>query len=157
MSIRRVIDWVFLQAQGDLIGTIASPFYQLHADGENWMWAADVDIGEAEVLRNVPVASNNLEIYYAEIGKAVALRKMNNGRWCIAGLAKTCRGFGHITYVSFTDDVVLVTGTDWTGQLTRVLTLGEFGTLGPGAFGALPLGCHGRFTPGGALIEVLEW
>lgn len=156
MSIIKIIDWRIAQADGQKIGTIASPFYQI-GDGNGWMWAADVDIGEAEVLRGVPVAANNREIIYAEIGKAVALTRLGDGRWCIAGLAKTSRGLGHLIYLSYEDDMARVVGEDWTGNVTRPLTLGELGDLGPAAFGALPLGVHGRFTPSGALIELLEW
>jgi hypothetical protein len=157
MSIIKIIDWRIAQANSQMTGTIASPFYQLYSDSNNWIWACDVDIGQPEVLRGVPVASNNREIIYAEIGKAVALSKMNDGRWCISGLAKTCRGLGHIIYMSFEDDIATVTGEDWSGNVVRTLTLGELGDLGPGAFGALPLGAHGRFTASGSLIDLLEW
>jgi len=157
VSIRKIIDWAILKAEGEKVGMIASPFYQFYADGESWMWACDVDIGEPEVLRNVPVACNNREIIYAEQGKAVALRRMNHGRWCIAGLAKTSRGLGHVIYLSYTEDMVRVVGEDWTGKIVRPFTYGELGTLGPGTgYGALPYGVQGRFTPGGALLEILE-
>ena len=106
--------------------------------------------------RGVPVASNNREIIYAQQGKAVALKKMGNGRWCIAGLSKTCRGLGHVTYVQFADDLASITGEDWTGKIIRPLTLGELGSLAAGGFGFLPLGAQGRFSPSGALIDILE-
>ncbi len=156
MSIRQIIDWAIAQADGDLTGTIASPFYQLYSDGASWVWACDVDIGQPEVLRGVRVASNNREIIYAQQGKAVALKKMGNGRWCIAGLSKTCRGLGHVTYVQFAEDLASITGEDWTGKITRPLTLGELGSLAAGGFGYLPLGAQGRFSPSGALIDILE-
>ncbi|MHB9075244.1 MAG: hypothetical protein ACYC6G_17190 [Desulfobaccales bacterium] len=156
MSIRRIIDWSIAQADGDLIGTIASPFYQYAADGSEWMWSCDVDIGETEVLRNVPVASNNRDIIYAQQGKSVALKRMNNNRYCIVGLAKTCRGLGHVIYVSFEDDRAAVTGADWSGKVIRPLTFGELGDLAPFGFGSFPLGAQGRFTPAGALIDLLE-
>jgi hypothetical protein len=156
MSLRKVIDWAIAQADADKIGTIASPFYQCYADGDAWLWACDVDIGEPEVLRSVPVASNNREIIYAEQGKAVALRRMNDGKWCIAGLAKTCRGLGHVIYVSFEEDLARITGDTWTGQVIRPLTYGELGSAVGGGYGALPYGAQGRFTPGGAFIELLE-
>jgi len=156
MSLRKIIDWTQVQTQGDLIGTIASPFYQFYADGGSWLWACDVDIGTPEVLRNVPVASNNRELIYAEQGKSVALRRMNDGKWCIAGLAKTCRGLGHVIYVLFEDDLASIVRTDWTGKITRPLTYGELGTLLGGGYGSIPYGTQGRFTPAGALIEILE-
>lgn len=156
MSLRKVIDWAIAQADGDLTGTIVSPFYQFYGDCSSWMWACDVDIGETEVLRNVPVASNNREIIYAQQGKSVALKKMNNGRYCVVGLSKTCRGLGHVIYVQFDEDLARVIGEDWTGKITRPLTYGELGTLMAGGYGAIPYGAQGRFTPAGALIEILE-
>lgn len=157
MSLRRIIDWSFLQADGEMIGTIASPFYQFWADGASWMWACDVDIGQEQVLRNVPVVSNNRELIYAEMGKAVALRRMTDGRWCICGLAKTCRGLGHITFVTFEEDVVKVVRTGWTGRKTRRLTYGEIGALAPGGqYGVIPYGAIGRFDGDGNLIEIVE-
>ena len=156
MSIRKIIDWAIAQADGQLIGTVASPFYQLYSDGDTWQWACDVDIGQPEVIRSVPVASNNREIVYAEQGKAVALQKMGSGKWCIVGLAKTCRGLGHVMYVSFEEDLARITRDEFTGHIIRPLTYGELGTLVGGGYGALPYGAQGRFTPSGALIEILE-
>ena len=79
-----VIDWRINQAQNQMIGTIASPFYQQYVDGDSWVWACDVDIGQDEPLRSVPVASSNREIIYAELGKSVLLTRMNDGKWCIS-------------------------------------------------------------------------
>lgn len=156
MSLNKIIDWRIAKAEGQMIGTIASGFYEYYADATNWVWACDVDIGEEEVLQNVPVATNNREIMYAEIGKSVSLTKMNSGKWCINGLSKNCRGLGHITYMTFEDDQVLIVSQEWVGTITRILTLGELGDLGPAAFGALPLGVLGRFTPAGILTYILE-
>jgi hypothetical protein len=144
MSIRKIIDWAASQAEGEMTGTIASPFFQLYDDAEGWVWACDVDIGQPEVLRSVPVASNNREIIYAEEGKSVALKKMNQGRWVIAGLAKTVRSTTHIIYVSFEEDLV------------RPFTYGELGALSPGGYGSLPYGARGRFDAQGNLVEILE-
>lgn len=156
MSIRQIFDWAAAQADGQMIGTIAGPFVQLQVDGANWLWAVDVDIGQPEVLRNVPVASNNHELIYAQQGMAVALSKMGDGRWCVTGLAKSSRGLGHVMYVAFTEDMATVVREEMTGHIIRPLTLGEMGTLGPASFGILPFGARGRFTPSGALIEILE-
>ena len=43
-------------------------------------------------------------------------------------------------YMTFMDDLGSIAWESWSGSLTRLLTLGELGDLGPGAFGALPLG-----------------
>ncbi len=154
MSIREIIDWSIAQADGDRTGTIVSPFYQFYADGDNYMWACDVDIGEPEVLKSVPVASNNKDIIYAQQGKSVALKRMNDGRWCITGLAKTCRGLGHVIYMNFADDLATVVGDEWTGHIIRRLTYGELGEFG--GYGVLPYGTQGRFSAAGTLIELVE-
>jgi hypothetical protein len=139
-----------------MIGTIASPFYQQYVDGDSWVWACDVDIGQDEPLQSVPVASSNREIIYAELGKSVLLTRMNDGKWCISGLSKTCMGREHIIYMTFMDDLGSIARESWSGSLTRLLTLGELGDLGPGAFGAISLGAHGRFAPDGTFIAILE-
>lgn len=156
MSVRRIFDWAAAQADGQMIGTIAGPFVQLQVDGSNWLWAVDVDTGQPEVLRNVPVASNNHELIYAQQGMSVALSKMNDGRWVVTGLAKTSRGLGHVMYVSFNEDRATVVRDEMTGHIIRPLTLGELGTLSPAGFGFFPFGCRGRFTPSGTLLEILE-
>ncbi len=154
MSIRRIIDWAIEQADGDMVGTIASDFYQLAGDDHNWMYACDVDIGQPEVLRKVPVATNNRELVYAQIGKAVSLRRMGASGWCIVGLAKTCRGLGHLMYVSFDEDIATVMDTTWYGYRTRLLTLGELDTYGD--FGKVPFGAMGRFDGLGNLLAILN-
>lgn len=153
MTIRRIIDWAIAQQDGELVGTIASDFYQLAGDDNNWMYACDVDIGQPEVLRNVPVASNNRELIYAQVGKAVSLKRMGASGWCIVGLAKTCRGMGHLMYVSFEDDIAKVMDDTWYGYRTRILTYEELDTYG--GYGVLPYGAIGRFDPAGNLLQLL--
>lgn len=155
MSIEKIIDWRIAAADGDITGTVASSFYQYYDDSNNWVWACDVDIGEEEVLRNVPIASNNREILYAEEGKSVALKK-TNGKYVVAGLAKTSQGFGHVIYVTFADDVAVVVSEDWSGYSYRPLTYGELGTVTPGGYGTLPYGSRGKFTRAGILIEIMR-
>jgi hypothetical protein len=65
-------------------------------------------------------------------------------------------GREHIIYMTFMDDLGSIARESWSGSLTRLLTLGELGDLGPGAFGAIPLGAHGRFAPDGTFIAILE-
>ena len=71
----------------------------------NWVWACDVDIGEDDLLTNVPVTSNNREIYYAEEGKGVNLSRLGSGKWAITGLSKTLNSTVHYTYLTFADDM----------------------------------------------------
>ena len=58
MSLREIIDWRIAEADGNLFGTIASDFYQFYDTQGQWVWACDVDIGQDQPLRNVPVANN---------------------------------------------------------------------------------------------------
>ncbi len=157
MSLRRIINWAILQANTGITGLVASPFYQYSADGVSWVWACDVDIGNGTVLQCVPVIANNFELIYAQQGCAVALEKTNVGcGYAIVGLASTSLGFGHVIYVTFSDQKVSIARTAWTGAQYRPLTYGELGEYGPGGgYGRLPYGIQGRFTKSGAFISLV--
>ncbi len=158
MSIRKVIEWVVEDTRAEKIGNIASPFYHYHDLTGNWVWACDVDIGEEEVLRCVPVASNNREIIYAEQGKAVTLRRLNHNKWVITGLAKSKHSTIHFIYLSFEEDVLRIDRSELRGYYTRPLTYGELGTLVPPyGYGTLPYGAQGRFRADGTFVKVMEW
>jgi hypothetical protein len=158
MSVRKVIDWVVEDARAQRLGNIASPFYQMFDSVGNWVWACDVDIGAEEVLRGVPVASNNRELIYAEQGRAVTLARMNHGKWVITGLAKVLKSTVHFIYLTFADDMAQIIGEALRGVYIRPLTYGELGTLvAPYGYGVLPYGVQGRFQADGTFIEVVEW
>ena len=91
MSIRKIIDWAIQDQKSEMKGNIASPFYQYQDAAGSWVWACDVDLGGGEdnILRSVPVASNNRDVVYAEQGKGVSLSRMGSGKWAITGLSKT--------------------------------------------------------------------
>lgn len=174
MSLRRIINWSFLEGQGEITGKIASAFFQYYADSTNWVWACDVDIGSSltpgrpnsdpssdGVLRNVPVSSNNFELRYAEIGKSVSLTKTGTG-YMITGLSKVSRGFDWYTFVTFDEDIVpgrpssyrmTVQSALETGTKVRKLTLGELATCG--GFGRVPFGAVGRFDAAGTFVSLV--
>jgi hypothetical protein len=152
MSIKKIIDMYIDQAQGQIIGTTASPFYQLYDDSSGWVWAVDVDIGQPEVLRAVPVATNNRDLFYAEQGKAVALRR-EGGRWVVVGLSKTGIGTQHILYVCFTDDIPTIVDEETRGYIVRALTYGELAAYG--GYGVVPYGAQARFDAAGNFVEFL--
>jgi len=154
MSIRKIIDWE-ISKRADIVGTIASEWYELYDDLYNqWTWACDVDIGEEDVLRGVPIATNNKDILYADIGKPVALTKMStSGRYAITGLAKKIYGTTHIIYVTFEEDIGRITGEELTGFNIRPLTYEELYTYG--GYGVVPYGCYGRFRADGTLIALI--
>ena len=157
MSIRQIIDWAIEDARSQRTGTIASPFYQYYDAVGHWVWACDVDLGDEQVLRCVPVAANNRELIYAEQGRAVTLSRLNNGKWVITGLAKSLNSTVHYIYMSFTDDTYNILGKSLRGFVIRPLTYGELGTLvPPPGYGTLPYGVQGKFKADGAFVEIVE-
>ena len=159
MSIRKIIDWAIDDARNQQIGNIASPFYELYDPFENWVWACDVDLGEENILRCVPVASNNRELIYAEQGRAVTLTRLNNGKWVITGLAKSLYSTVHYIYMSFLDDTYTILSKSLRGYVIRPLTYGELGTLAAPyyGYGVLPYGVQGKFKADGGFVEIVEW
>jgi hypothetical protein len=158
MSIRKIIDWAIDDARNTMIGNIASPFYYYYDYAGHWVWACDVDLGDENVLRCVPVASNNRELIYAEQGRAVTLSRLNNGKWVITGLAKSLKSTVHYIYLTFSDDVFAIIGSKLKGFIIRPLTYEELGTLvQPPGYGTLPYGAQGKFKADGTFVEVVEW
>jgi hypothetical protein len=158
--LKRVLDYSAVQARGDLIGRVASNFYQLYTDHQSWTWACDVDIGEPEVLRNVPVATNNREIFYAHIGKPVALKKVGPGKYMIVGLAKTAISDTRILYMRApalcTPDAPLgeIVREELVGFVVRPLLYEELDIYG--GYGVVPYGAYGRFDADGNLLALLN-
>ena len=158
MSIRKIIDWAIEQTEWQKIGNIASPFYYYYDYAGHWVWACDVDLGNEEVLRCVPVAANNREIVYAEQGRAVTLSRLGNGKWVITGLAKSLKSTVHFIYLSFSDDMYQINRKELRGYVIRSLTYGEIGELiAPYGYGTLPYGVQGKFRADGTFIEIVEW
>jgi len=157
MSLRKIIDWQIAAADGQLFGTIASPFYQYYDIAGQWTWACDVDIGKDEVLRNVPVATSSREIIYAQEGMPVALNQMGPNKYAITGLSKKVQSTTHIIYVSFDDAFGRIVNTVTKGFIYRPVTYGELGTLLHGfGYGSLPYGARGKFDMQGNLVELLR-
>ena len=80
---------------------------------------------------------------------------MNNGKWCVTGLAKYSTGFGHIIYMSFTEDMATVVKDEYSGYIRRYLTYGELGDTNDYGYGVLPYGQRGRFDAQGNLVELI--
>lgn len=62
------------------------------SDGYVTTYAVDVDIGQEDPLRTVPIANGNLEITYADVGAAVRLRRSESGRFEVIGFSKRLPG-----------------------------------------------------------------
>ena len=132
MSIRTIIDWAIEDADRSITGTVASPFYQYFDTVGNWCWACDVDIGGSpdQVLFAVPVASNNVDVIYAQQGKAVNLSRVGDGKYVITGLAKSLNSTTHYIFMSFTDEMYIITRDMLYGFIVRPLTYGGVGHVG---------------------------
>jgi hypothetical protein len=154
MSIQRIIDWSILKTTGSMTGVIASPFYQYSGADGGWTWACDVDIGQEEVLRNVPVATNNRDILYATQGMPVVLTRQGNNRLAITGLSKKLIGNMTIFEVTFDDDLISVADPVEQGYHIRLLTYEELDTYG--GYGVVPYGAKGRFLADGSLDYIIR-
>ena len=153
MSIRKIVDWAIQDSKGEIRGLIASEVYESHDIDGSWVWACNVDIGQAEVLRAVPVASNNREIIYAEIGKPVYLKRMVGNKYSITGLAKTQISTIHYLYVSFADDIFSIVDEEYVGFTIRPLTYGELADYG--GYGVVPYGARGKFDADGTFVSLI--
>lgn len=171
-ALRKIIDSAIDASQTKTRGNIASPFYRSYDIAGNWVWAADVYLGDGVIINNVPVSSNNRDIIYSQQGKAVELTRLNNGNWSISGLSKVVTSSVHYLYITFREDTITlpdgtevtvtipdVTGDETVDIITRPLTYGELGSLAPspGGYGILPYGVQGRFNADGSLIELVGW
>ncbi len=156
MSIYTLINEVVNSSRETITGKVASDFYEVDDAAGGYVWGCDVDIGQpmtyedeygrtqtSTVLRNVPIAMNNREIFYAQVGWPVLLRRMSNSRFAVVGLGKSIKQTTEITYVRFTNGLEVVS-RETRGYYYRRLTLGELGTVEP--FGYLPFGSIGIFN-----------
>lgn len=156
MSIRKIISADIYRAQGSITGKIVGAIRELWDDAQGMVFCADVDIGQPEVLRNVPIAVQNRDIFYSEQNKSVSLTKVNDQKWVISGISKSDLGRCHYIYMSFQDEIFNVTGDSWDGFVYRALTFGELGDLAATGFGELPFGIQGKFNLAGSLVELME-
>jgi len=126
-----------------LVGKTLSRPQLLLTDGVNLTYAVDVDIGEKDRLLNIPLAANNLELRYAEVGSAVTLTRSATGRWEVTGFAKRMPG----TYTRVPVQVPecgygiphYTIGTPFTlGWSIRAIPYGDF--VEYGGYGVIPYG-----------------
>lgn len=102
-------------------------------------------------LRNVPIARNNTELRYADIGAPVVLTRSDSlGLWEVSGFSIQRPGT-HKLYPVDLADMTIGTVIDLS-VTTRLLTLAELGELA--AFGDLVLGASAIFK-GGELQAVV--
>jgi hypothetical protein len=133
-------------------GTIVSSPIKQSVDGGEWIWAADVYIGQGIILEKVPIAINNRSIGYADVGRPVTLQRMTTGAWSVAGLSKVITSNTHTIYMSFMDDIAARVADEYSDTI-RQLTYGELGTYG--GYGVLKYGTWGMFKSDGSLQKIL--
>ncbi len=163
-SLDKLINWRIQEHQDTAIGYIASEPYQLHDPGEvvwgednrpYWQWCVDVEVDfDNEILRGVPIATNNKDIFYADLGRAVQLRKISN-KWYVVGLAKRKKGLKRIVCLRFTDDTAEIIDDRMEGRIYRRLTYTELGSI-PGKYGVFPYGAIGIFDADGNFLELVR-
>lgn len=132
-----------------ITGKVLSRPALLATDGSALIYVVDVDIGNGQILRNVPIPRNNRDLVFADAGNAVTLQRTANGFYQIIGLSPEMPG----TYTVFEVDLEEYSfgeATDLTLK-SRVLTLGELSVYG--TFGQIPFGAIGIFQ-GGTLLEI---
>lgn len=146
------------------IGYIVSEPYQLHIGSQSvapighvepadsWIWVVDVEIDE-EVVKACQIATNNRDIFYADIGKAVQVMKIQ-GRWVVVGLARVKKGWKKIVCLNFTEEGYTYGEEYLEGRAYRRLTYTELGSI-PGKYGIFPYGAIGVFDAYGNFIELL--
>jgi hypothetical protein len=101
-------------------------------------------------MHNVPIARNNTDLIYADVGAPVVVERSASGNWQITGFSMEMPG----TYKLYPVNLELGTiGTVINLSIdTRLLTLGEMGTLAP--WGQLPFGASAIFE-GGVLLRIV--
>lgn len=139
-------------ASDEINGKILTRPALLVTDGDSRTYCVDVDIGisgEADTLKNVPLARANRDLLYAEAGNVCRLRRTANGQWEVVGFSKEGPG----TYKRFPvnlGDMSFGVLEDLTIE-ARPFTYAELAVYG--TYGSIPYGAIGIFK-GGVLQEI---
>lgn len=108
-------------------------------------YVVDDSITTGTILRNVPVANNNGQLRYADIGNAVVLQRSTTGQWQITGFSQQIPGTHTRVPVDLgASEIGNIIDLSITG---RRLTFLELSTIG-GGFGVCPFGASGLFVAG---------
>jgi len=136
-------------AADELDGKILTRPALLVTDGDNLLYAVDVDIGQKVPLKNVPIARGNFDLLYADAGNACRLRRSASGQYEVVGFSKEQPG----TYTRIPidlDDLTLGPVEDITIS-ARPLQYGELADFG--GYGMAPYGAVAIFR-GDTLLEL---
>jgi hypothetical protein len=133
-------------------------------DGQNRTYVCDVDVGKRDPLRNVPIASADGAIRYADIGSAVRLVRSPTGKFEITGYSKRMPGtytimpvtipkidfgpqlvYGGLAQAANVGQIV-VGAPQQVGVTTRALTYDELASFG--GYGVMPYGAIALYKDG---------
>jgi hypothetical protein len=165
MSLLKVIDVKLQRADGEEIGVVVSPVYELwDASLSSFSWAVDVDLQISESNPNAALQQTivgalindpSRGVFSADIGTQVALkRRQLDQRYTVTGLAKFSPGTTSVCLVTISAGVPVVGAPVVFGTEIRFLTYEELSTLG-GTYGTIPYGTAGKFDQGGSLISFI--
>ena len=140
-----------------------------YSDGKQLMYCVDLDVGQQNPLRSVPIASNSRDAFYADVGSAVRVRRSESGWFEVTGLSKRMPGtlvevpvsipkfkfsplkvYSGPTPSASTGGVIVGTPQS-IGLSSRSLTYGELATFG--GYGTVPYGCIALYS-GGTLLGI---
>ncbi len=165
MSLIDVIKVQIDRANTEEIGVIASPIIKVFdAQLEKFVWAFNVDLQRAssnpnapafEPLKAVPVDDPSREVYDADVGTQVKLRRRpEDSKYVVSGLAKFAPGTLSVCLVTISDSAIIINDPVTYGNTIRLLTYDEIGSLG-GVYGNLPYGTVGKFDINDTLILLI--
>lgn len=147
--VKRIATVISAKADDEINGKVLTRPALLSTDGNALIYVIDVDIGEDEMLRSVPVARANRDICYAEVGNPCRLRRTANGQWEVVGFSQEMPGTYtriaiNLTTLSYgpLEDVSLV---------ARPLSYEELVAFG--GYGVVAYGTTAIFR-GGVLLEL---
>jgi hypothetical protein len=165
MSLLKIINVKLQRADGEEIGVVVSPVYQLwDASLSIFAWAVDVDLQISDSNPNVAqqqtivgalINDPSRGVFSADIGTQVSLkRRLSDQRYTVTGLAKFSPGTTSVCLVTITAGVPVIGPLVVFGTVIRYLTYEEISTLG-GTYGTIPYGTAGKFDQGGSLISFI--
>lgn len=145
-TVERVVRTVVSDLADEINGKVLTRPALLVTDGVSQVYAVDVDIGQGEALRNVPLARGNREISYADIGNACRLRRTASGQYEVIGFSKEAPG-------TYTRVLVNLSTLQLTGivDLSVTTELVPYGSL---VYGTTPYGASAIYK-GGTLTRIV--
>lgn len=165
MSLLKIINVKLDRADGEAIGVVVSPVYQLwDASLTDFNWVVDIDlqisssnpnVAQANTIIGAVINDPSREVFDADIGTQVSLmRRSKDQQYTVTGLAKFTPGTTSVCLVTISAGVPTIVPPVVFGTEIRFLTYEELFTLG-GTYGTIPYGTAGKFDQVGSLISFI--